>query len=138
MLASIGYAGFWTYYMNTGDDAAIEAAYPAVKKYLGLWQRSNDGLVQHRGSDPSWATWADWGNNVDSTVLENIWYYMALDGVARMADVLGQTSDATTYPGGAGTKRVAGAPGSRPRASGKAAPGAWGLEPGVWSLCQPA
>jgi alpha-L-rhamnosidase len=97
MLASIGYAGFWTYYMNTGDDAAIKAAYPAVKKYLGLWQRSNDGLVQHRGSDPSWATWADWGNNVDSTVLENIWYYMALDGAARMADVLGQTSDATTY-----------------------------------------
>jgi hypothetical protein len=97
MLASIGRAGFWNYYFHTADDAAMSAAYPAVKKYLGLWQRSSDGLVQHRGSDPSWATWADWGNNIDSTVLENIWYYMALDGAARMADVVGQTSDATTY-----------------------------------------
>ncbi len=97
MLASIGRAGFWNYYLHTADDAAMTAAYPAVKKYLGLWQRSSDGTVQHRGSDPSWATWADWGNNIDSTVLENIWYYMALDGAARMADVVGQTSDATTY-----------------------------------------
>jgi len=97
MLASIGRAGFWNYYFHTADDAAMSAAYPAVKKYLGLWQRSSDGLVQHRGSDPSWATWADWGNNIDSTVLEAIWYYMALDGATRMADVVGQTSDATTY-----------------------------------------
>ena len=60
ILASIGRAGFWNYYFHTADDAAMSAAYPAVKKYLGLWQRSSDGLVQHRGSDPSWATWADW------------------------------------------------------------------------------
>jgi hypothetical protein len=97
MLASIGRAGFWTYYMHTGDAAAMTAVYPAVKKYLSLWQRSNDGLVEHRGSDPSWATWADWGNNVDSTLLENIWYYMALDGAARMADAASQTADATSY-----------------------------------------
>jgi alpha-L-rhamnosidase len=97
MLASIGHAGFWTYYMHTGDDAAIRAAYPAVKKYLALWQRSTDGLVQHRAGDPTWGSWADWGNNVDGTVLENIWYYMALDGAARMADVVGQTSDATAH-----------------------------------------
>jgi hypothetical protein len=97
MLASIGRAGFWNYYMHTADDAAISAVYPTVKKYLGLWQRSSDGLMQHRGSDPDWANWADWGNNIDSTVLENVWYYMALDGAARLADVVGQASDATTY-----------------------------------------
>jgi hypothetical protein len=39
-----------------------------------------------------------------------------------------------TQSGGAGTKRVAGAPGSRPRASGKAVPGARGLEPGVFAI----
>jgi hypothetical protein len=38
------------------------------------------------------------------------------------------------YPGGAGAKRVAGAPGSGPRASGKAVPGAWGLDPGVFAI----
>jgi hypothetical protein len=97
MLASIGRAGFWNYYMHTADDVAMRAVYPTVKKYLGLWQRSSEGLVQHRGSDPDWAYWADWGNNIDSTVLENVWYYMALDGAARMADVVGQASDATTY-----------------------------------------
>ncbi|MGD0836625.1 MAG: alpha-L-rhamnosidase C-terminal domain-containing protein [Polyangia bacterium] len=94
MLASIGRAGFWNYYMHTADAAAMSAAYPAVKEYLGVWQRSSNGLVQYRTGD--W-DWSDWGNNIDSTVLENIWYYMALDGAARMADVVGQTSDATTY-----------------------------------------
>jgi alpha-L-rhamnosidase len=97
MLASIGRAGFWNYYLHTADDVAIRAIYPTVKKYFDLWQRSSDGLVQHRGSDPDWAYWADWGNNIDSTVLENVWYYMALDGTARMAEVAGQASDATAY-----------------------------------------
>jgi hypothetical protein len=94
MLASIGRAGFWTYYMHSADEAAIRAVYPAVKKYMGVWQRSSDGLVQYRGGE--W-DWGDWGGNVDNTVLLNIWYYMALDGVARMADVVGQSADATSY-----------------------------------------
>jgi hypothetical protein len=97
MLASIGRAGFWNYYLHTADDVAIRAVYPAVKRYLDLYQRSTDGLIQHRASDPDWGYWADWGNNIDSTVLENVWYYMALDGVARMADVVGQASDATAF-----------------------------------------
>jgi alpha-L-rhamnosidase len=94
MLASIGRPGFWTYYMHTADKAAITAVYPTVKTYLALWQRSNDGLVSHRSGD--W-DWGDWGSNIDITVLENVWYYMALDGAARMADVAGETADATAY-----------------------------------------
>jgi hypothetical protein len=50
--------------------------------------------VQYRAGE--W-DWGDWGGNVDTTVLENIWYYMALDGAARMADVVGQTADASGY-----------------------------------------
>jgi alpha-L-rhamnosidase len=94
MLASVGRAGFWNYYLHTGDAAAVRASYPIVRRYLELWSRSNDGLVQHRGGD--W-DWADWGNNIDNIVLENAWYYMALDGAARMADVAGQEEEATAY-----------------------------------------
>lgn len=61
---------------------------------MGVWQRSSDGLIQYRAGE--W-DWGDWGSNVDTTVLENIWYYMALDGAARMADVAGETADASTY-----------------------------------------
>ena len=32
MLAAIGLYGFWNYYMNTGDRATIEAAYPHVRR----------------------------------------------------------------------------------------------------------
>jgi alpha-L-rhamnosidase len=94
MLASVGREGFWNYYMHTGDDAAIRAVYPTVKRYLARWQRSSDGLVQHRAGE--W-DWGDWGNNVDMAVLENVWYYLALDGAARMADLVGQAADATSH-----------------------------------------
>jgi alpha-L-rhamnosidase len=94
MLASVGSAGFWTYYLHTGDDAPVRAAYPTVRRYLELWQRSEDGLVQHRPGD--W-DWGDWGNNIDNVVLESVWYYMALDGAARMADVVDEAAHATAY-----------------------------------------
>jgi hypothetical protein len=94
LLATIGDAGFANYYLHSADDAAIRAAYPTLKKYLALWKRSSDGLVTHRAGD--W-DWGDWGSNIDLTVLENAWYYLALDGAARMADALDQPADAATY-----------------------------------------
>jgi hypothetical protein len=94
MLASIGRAGFWTYYLHTGDDAAIRAVYPTVKEYLALWERTADGLMSHRAGE--W-DWGDWGSNIDLSVLEHIWYYMALDGAASMADVAGEAADASAY-----------------------------------------
>lgn len=94
MLASIGHAGFWTSYVHTADEAAIRAVYPTVKEYLALWTRTSDGLMSHRAGE--W-DWGDWGSNIDLTLLEHIWYYMALDGAAGMADVVGQAADATAY-----------------------------------------
>lgn len=38
MLASVGYYGFWTYYMGTGDKNTIKAVYPNVKKYIHVWE----------------------------------------------------------------------------------------------------
>jgi len=94
MLASIGMSGFWTYFMHSGDLPAIEAAYPHVKSYLALWTRSANGLVVHRAG--GW-DWADWGTNIDVPLLDNAWYYMALDAAARMAELTGNAADAPQY-----------------------------------------
>ena len=90
MLNSVGYYGFWTYYLNTGDLETIRAVYPAVKRYMALWQLGADGLVVHRNG--GWL-WGDWGENRDMTVLFNGWYYLALKGQKLMAKALGEAGD---------------------------------------------
>ena len=88
MLNSIGYYGFWTYYLYSGDLETLRAVYPGVKKYLSIWQLGDDGLVVSRGS-----SWTDWGENKDFTILNNGWYYLALKGQLLMAQALGETGD---------------------------------------------
>lgn len=94
MLTSIGNYGFWNYYMNTGDSRQIEKAYPAVKKYLGLWKTDETGLTILR--EGGWL-WGDWGEHKDIRLILAGWHYIALDGAAKMADLLGQRSDARHY-----------------------------------------
>jgi hypothetical protein len=94
MLASVGMSGFWTYFFHSGDLAAITAAYPHVKAYLSVWRRSANGLVVHRAG--GW-DWSDWGTNIDVPLLDNGWYYMALDAAARMAELTGNAADAPEY-----------------------------------------
>ncbi|MER6154346.1 discoidin domain-containing protein [Streptomyces sp. NPDC001868] len=88
MLASAW--SFWTYYLYTGDADAVTGAYPAVKKYLDLWTLDGDGLVNHRAGD--W-DWEDWGSDIDARVLDNCWYYLALDTAAKLADLSGNGGD---------------------------------------------
>lgn len=85
MLASVGYYGFWTYYMGTGDKDLIEYVFPKVKKYIHVWKTSTDGLVIPRKG--GW-TWGDWGENKDMELLFNLWYSIALDGYAQMAKLV--------------------------------------------------
>jgi hypothetical protein len=96
MLASVGYYGFWTYYLNTGDREAIADLYPSVREYLSIWEFDGDGLVVHRSGENGW-DWADWGDNVDIRVLDQAWFCLALDGAARMADLLGKPDEAAAY-----------------------------------------
>ncbi len=91
MLASVGYYGFWTYYMGSGDRETIEEVYPKVKRYLNLWQVGNDGLVVQRKG--GWM-WGDWGNNKDMTLLFNLWYIIALDGYEHLAHLVGDAKEA--------------------------------------------
>jgi len=94
MLASVGWYGFWTYYLYTGDQATIVAVYPAVKKYLSLWKLGEDGLAVHRAGD--W-DWADWGENADVAVLDSTWLYLALKGAIEMAQLTGHEEDVAEY-----------------------------------------
>ncbi len=94
MLAAVGFYGFWNYYMNTGDSATIRKVYPAVRRYLERFPLDSTGLTA-----PYKATWewGDWGTNRDMRLIYAGWHYLALDGMARMADMLGLSADAEGY-----------------------------------------
>ena len=85
MLASIGYYGFWNYYLNTGDKETIAEVFEGVKTYLNVWQIKDDGTLVERQGD--WY-WGDWGREIDKQLLYNAWYYLALKGYAKMSDLL--------------------------------------------------
>jgi alpha-L-rhamnosidase len=90
MLASVGWYGFWYYYLYSGDKQTIVDLYPRVKKYLDVWKIGSDGLVVHR---PGGWDWTDWGDNKDVPVIENAFYYLALKAGAEMAQLSGKSGD---------------------------------------------
>lgn len=89
-LASIGYYGIWMYYMHTGDKQVLVDLYPAIQKYISLWEKEKDGLVLLR--EGGWQ-WGDWGEHKDMLLLYNLWYYLALKGSYLMADEMGYKED---------------------------------------------
>lgn len=71
----------YDYYMYSGDEDTLRLVYPLMKKYLDLWE-IKDGIVEHRKG--SW-DWGDWGGKLDMPVLENAWYYYALEALSKSA-----------------------------------------------------
>lgn len=106
MLASIGYYGFWNYYINTGDKETIAKVYDGVKGYLDIWKLDENGLLVKRltgdkgfgHSDKGWY-WGDWGTNVDKDLLMNEWYYLALKGYKNMSELLEKPDQAAWATG---------------------------------------
>lgn len=94
MLAAIGKYGIWKYIEQSGDTAMIRYAYPFLRKYMGLWKLNQKGLVEHR--DGGWS-WHDWGDKIDEPLLDNAWYYMALESCYNMAVYLKLNDDAGNY-----------------------------------------
>jgi hypothetical protein len=94
MLASVGKYGFYKYFEYTNDSTFIQYVYPHVRDYMSLWQINEKGLVVHR--EGGW-DWHDWGDKIDVPLLDNAWYYMALDGAALMAEVSGFNNEAKEY-----------------------------------------
>jgi hypothetical protein len=94
MLASVSKYGIWKYIEMSGDTAMIRFAYPFIKKYIQLWKLNENGLVQHRSGD--W-DWHDWGEKIDVPLLDNAWYFMALESCYNMSKHLQLTADAANY-----------------------------------------
>ncbi len=90
MLAAIGHYGFWNYYLNTGDLNTISDLYDGAKRYLNLWQKTSDGIMENRKG--GWH-WGDWGDNIDKEALYNALYSLAQRGVMEMAEALGRQHD---------------------------------------------
>ena len=93
-LATVGRYGLWNCYMNTGRRELVEKNYPAVKKYLDIWNFDQNGLPEYRRG--GW-DWGDWGFEIDCHLLEAAFYYLALEGAANMAELLGYEADAASY-----------------------------------------
>ncbi len=94
MLASVGWYGFWTYYWYSDDKTTVVDAYPAVKRYLDLWEIGDDGLAKHRTGE--W-DWTDWGEHRDIAVVENAWLYLALKAACEMAALADRPEDVAGY-----------------------------------------
>ncbi len=93
-LTMVGYYGFWTYFINTGDTQTIADLYDGVRKYLAVWKFNDTGTIVFRSGD--W-TWGDWGENVDVALMYNPLYYLGLKGAYNMAVLLNKTADAEEY-----------------------------------------
>ncbi len=92
MLASVGYYGFWTYYMLTGDRRTIEDVYDGVHRYLyDVWDTDGGAMVRVRRG--GWF-WGDWGSNIDKEALQNCWYALALRGMEQMSLLTGRRTEA--------------------------------------------
>ena len=93
-LASIGYYGLWTYYLFTGNKQLIQDLYPHAKRYIQLWQKNEKGLVNERWGE--WA-WGDWGEEKDMTLLNALWYFIAVKGMYNIAKELDMVEEARGY-----------------------------------------
>ena len=89
MQSLAGVHSFWQYYMYYGDKELMIKAYPTLINYLKLWGISDNGVIVHRSGD--W-DWFDWGENYDKTVIENCWYYIALEAVLNIANLEGSNA----------------------------------------------
>lgn len=86
ILATVSSAGLGTYSFFSGDFETGEDIYPAVKRYLMIWEFDDEGLIKVRNGDWSWG---DWGEDIDLRALLNCWYALALDEAIFLADRLG-------------------------------------------------
>lgn len=76
----------YDYYLHTNDIKTMKLIYPIYKEYLKLWNMREDGSVEYRsGSFP----WVDWGSDYDSEVMEQGWYYWAMEKVLSLGKDIG-------------------------------------------------
>lgn len=93
-LAAISTYGLWYYYMHTGDQKTLEYSYPAIKKYLSIWELDSNGLTVERQG--GWS-WGDWGTDTDMRLILAAWHYLALHSAVNIAEITGNENDIVNF-----------------------------------------
>src|SRR5690606_16242618 len=81
---------FKNYMMYTGDLETYRYVHPNVKKYLNLWTVEDNGHVNFKSG--GW-NWSDRGEQIDVELLEQAWYYMALQTYADYSEKVGDVKE---------------------------------------------
>ncbi|MBC5787061.1 alpha-L-rhamnosidase C-terminal domain-containing protein [Clostridium facile] len=86
------------YYLFTGDTELVQDTYQPLYNYLTNYDIMEDGeysgLISVRTPDTTMyndfmSNWLDWGNNMDTLVETNAWWYISAKSVRALADVEG-------------------------------------------------
>ena len=80
-----GVHSLWQYYLYYGETDILETCYPAFLDFLKLWQITDTGFLYHRGGTSSWI---DWCGNVDASISDHCWYYIAAVNLKNVAELL--------------------------------------------------
>jgi alpha-L-rhamnosidase len=94
VLSTIGPYGLWNYYLHTGDKQMLVDFYPAIQKYLTLWELDNGITVKARNEFPYWI---DRTNNKDARLVVDILFYMVLQCLQQSALALDKHNDYLDY-----------------------------------------
>ena len=92
----MGFCSYWDYYLYSGDLALLEEVYEPTKDYLMFWDIGDDGKVVFTPGARGW-WWADSTDNADYAPIENAWYAMSMDTMAKIAKELGKEEDVAFF-----------------------------------------
>jgi len=76
------------YVKYSGDESVLEPAFEPMVRYLKLWEMDDTGLLVPR--QHGWR-WFDHLHNIDEAVLENAWYYSALQFAMDVSQRIGNS-----------------------------------------------
>lgn len=93
----LGIECMYEYYEYTGDKEFLQEIYNPIKKYLCLWEEDeNTNLLYLTQKSYVWE-WGDSAGGIDYKLLENMWYYLALNSVYKISGELGFIDDKNYY-----------------------------------------
>ncbi|GAB3221473.1 alpha-L-rhamnosidase-related protein [Spirosoma arcticum] len=82
------------FFRYTHDTATIRQVYPALRRYLAVWELQPTGQLLYRKG--GW-DWGDWGENQDLVLIQHGWYLKTLQTAREMANLLHHNDEATQY-----------------------------------------
>ena len=98
-----GVMSWFQYYLYSGDRVTLEQAYPALLKYIELFNLDRTSFTvpfeRRNGTNTQHLSWVDWGSNIDTDLCLNIWAYIGVKTVVDFANALGDAETAEYYSG---------------------------------------